>query len=121
MYFKKYLVVDILFCIFFADADRYLSDFSSFFLMKKLLVCVFASLLWVSGSTFALSCVSPMPTFEDMYQDATMAFKGTLTQISAVPNESEHQYCEDMNNPEQVVPGTYSFTFTVTDALKGTF
>jgi len=55
-----------------------------------------------------------------MYDQSSMAFRGTLTQATAVPNAQEEQYCQE-NNAEKVTPGTYSFTFFVADSLKWTF
>lgn len=89
--------------------------------MKKFLSLFVAVCVCSVWSAFALSCAWPAPTFNEMYTSSSMAFRGTLIEVSAVPNEQEQQYCEDMNNPENVMAGTYRFKFSVAESLKWTF
>lgn len=46
---------------------------------------------------FALSCVSPMPTFHTMYADATIAFRGVVTDTNFVYDDSHEDYCDGMD------------------------
>lgn len=89
--------------------------------MKKFLLLIFAfGLLYVYVPVSALSCISPMPTFETMYADAAIAFRGVVTDVNFVYDNKDLSYC---NNYDKIIDlwtlWTHTFTFSVQEKLKG--
>lgn len=87
--------------------------------MKKFLFLALAFVFtYVHVPASALSCMSPMPTFETMYADATIAFRGIVTDVNFVYDNKDFQYCKDMGADTSEL-GTHTFTFSVQEELKG--
>lgn len=85
--------------------------------MKKLLVSIGLFGLMATSSTFALSCAE-FPTFDEMYEDSAIAFRGVVTAHSLAPDLQDAEYCENMEKSEDTL-GTHTFTFSVKEELKG--
>jgi hypothetical protein len=87
--------------------------------MKKfLLLALVAVFGYVHVPASALSCMTPLPTFETMYADAQIAFRGTVTDATFVYDNKDEQYCKDMGN-QRTDLGKHTFTFSVHEELKG--
>ena len=88
--------------------------------MKKIFVCLLwlFAFLMIKTPTFALSCMSPLPTFETMYAEAPIAFRGIVTDVAFVADTKDMEYCTDMG-ADTTILGTHTFTFAVQEQLKG--
>lgn len=77
--------------------------------MKKLLFLV-VFLLGSVWMTSALSCAW-YPTFEDLFEDASIVFEWTVTDVIFTADSQDDQYCADMDS--DLTPGEYVYTFDV--------
>ncbi len=85
--------------------------------MKKLIFLI--SVICLSlGSTYALKCVTPLPTFNDMYTSAPIAFRGTVSYSDFTANASQQMLCTEGGYDASDV-GKHTFTFHVLEELKG--
>lgn len=70
------------------------------------------------SSAFALKCVTPLPTFTDMYTDASVAFRGTVSNVVFTAATGSTSACVESGSAQEKI-GSYAFTFTVHEPLKG--
>lgn len=85
--------------------------------MKKVFLFTFLSLFFPSA-LFALSCIAPLPTFDDQYAQAPIAFRGKVMSIVFEADVDEQQYCADVNQDTTDV-GIHTYSFQVLQELKG--
>ncbi len=55
-----------------------------------------AALFFVQGPVAALKCMTPLPTFDTMYADASIAFRGVVTEVKFTADTKDAQYCTDL-------------------------
>jgi hypothetical protein len=53
-----------------------------------------------------------------MYADANIAFRGVVTDVNFVYDDTDEDYCNDMDADSSKL-GTHTFTFAVEEELKG--
>lgn len=77
-----------------------------------------AALFFVQGPVSALKCMTPLPTFDTMYADASIAFRGVVTEVKFTADTKDAQYCTDLGKDTSNL-WTHAFTFSVQEELKG--
>lgn len=85
---------------------------------KTLFLWVLAALCFVQGSVSALSCATPLPTFDTMYADASIAFRGVVTDVKFTADTKDVEYCTNLGKDTSNL-WTHAFTFSVQEELKG--
>lgn len=84
--------------------------------MKKLFLLLTILFAW-SSSVYWLSCAW-FPTFEDLLEDASIAVVGTIEDIQYTVRDYEEDFCAQQWG--NAIPGTYTYTISVSDVLRGT-
>lgn len=97
------------------------TSMKQFLYIKRIFFLCIVAIIWLLTipKTHALSCASYL-SFEDLYEQESYAFIGQVRNISFVPDSTNQTYCNEVGSPDLAI-GTYTYTFTVEDSLKGTF